>query len=102
MLLSRAAGDKSRETFGQMRTFRLRLDANFSYGRIPSHSAGVRLLRGPALPITEEVLYVKNCRLCKFSSLCNDLPGVCVLIPYVAVALVTVTLGYLFVTQELL
>ncbi|MEJ2328186.1 MAG: hypothetical protein P8Y27_01665 [Chromatiaceae bacterium] len=45
---------------------------------------------------------MKNCRLCKYSSLCNDLPAVCVLIPYVVVALVTVTVGYLFVTQELL
>ena len=45
---------------------------------------------------------VKNCKLCKYSKLCNDLPGVCVLIPYVAVAVVAVAMGYLFITQELL
>jgi hypothetical protein len=45
---------------------------------------------------------VKNCKLCKFSKLCNDLPGVCVLIPYVAVAVVAVAIAYLFITQELL
>ncbi|MCU0836560.1 MAG: hypothetical protein MUC77_19330 [Chromatiaceae bacterium] len=45
---------------------------------------------------------MKNCKLCKFSKLCNDLPGVCVLIPYVAVAVVAVAIAYLFITQELL
>jgi hypothetical protein len=45
---------------------------------------------------------VKNCKLCRFSSLCNDLPGVCIVIPYVAIAVVVGALGYLFVTQELL
>lgn len=45
---------------------------------------------------------MKNCTLCKYSKVCNDLPGVCVLIPYVAIALVVASLGYLFVTQELL
>ena len=45
---------------------------------------------------------VKNCKLCKYSKLCNDLPGVCVLIPYLAVAVVAVAMGYLFITQELL
>jgi hypothetical protein len=45
---------------------------------------------------------VKNCKLCNLSRVCNDLPGVCILIPYAAVAVVAVTIGYLFVTQELL
>ncbi|WP_200345657.1 hypothetical protein [Halochromatium glycolicum] len=45
---------------------------------------------------------MKNCKLCKLSQHCNDLPGICILIPYLTVALVTVTIGYLFVTQELL
>ncbi|MGA7982681.1 MAG: hypothetical protein WCA32_20980 [Chromatiaceae bacterium] len=45
---------------------------------------------------------MKNCRLCRYSRLCNDLPGICVLIPYIAVAIVAVSVGYLFVTQELL
>jgi hypothetical protein len=45
---------------------------------------------------------VKNCKLCNYSKLCNDLPGVCVVVPHIAVAVVTVALGYLFVTQELM
>jgi hypothetical protein len=45
---------------------------------------------------------VKNCKLCNLSRVCNDLPGVCILIPYATVAVVAVTIGYLFVTQELL
>jgi hypothetical protein len=45
---------------------------------------------------------MKNCKLCSLSRVCNDLPGVCILIPYLTVALVAVTIGYLFVTQELL
>jgi len=47
-------------------------------------------------------LKLKNCKLCRFSKLCNDLPGVCVLIPYVAVAVVAIAMGYLFITQELM
>jgi hypothetical protein len=49
-----------------------------------------------------EVPTVKNCRMCRYSKLCNDLPGVCVLIPYVAVAVVFTAVAYLFVTQELM
>jgi hypothetical protein len=49
-----------------------------------------------------EVAKLKNCKLCKYSSVCNDLPGVCVLIPYVAVAVVAIAMTYLFITQELL
>jgi hypothetical protein len=45
---------------------------------------------------------MKNCNLCKLSRVCNDLPGFCILMPYVAVAVVTVTVGYLFLTQEVL
>jgi hypothetical protein len=55
-----------------------------------------------AVPSETEVLSVKNCKLCSYSKLCNDLPGVCMLIPYVAVAVVTVAIGYLFITQELM
>jgi len=45
---------------------------------------------------------LKNCKLCNFSKICNDLPGVCILIPYFAISVVIVSLGYLFVTQEIL
>ncbi len=45
---------------------------------------------------------MKTCSFCRLSNLCNDLPGVCLLIPYLAVAVVTLSVGYLFVTQELL
>jgi hypothetical protein len=45
---------------------------------------------------------VKNCKLCKYSKVCNDLPGICILIPYLAVGVVAIALGYLFITQELL
>jgi hypothetical protein len=49
-----------------------------------------------------EVSGVKNCKLCKYSRLCNDLPWVCLLIPHVAVLVVAIAMGYLFVTQELM
>jgi hypothetical protein len=45
---------------------------------------------------------VKNCKLCWHSKLCNDLPGVCVLIPYIAVVVLAVAMAYLFITQEIL
>jgi len=45
---------------------------------------------------------VKNCKLCRFSKVCNDLPGICIVIPYVAITIVVVAIGYLFVTQEIL
>jgi hypothetical protein len=45
---------------------------------------------------------MKNCRMCRFSKVCNDLPGICIVIPYVAIAVVVVAVSYLFVTQELL
>jgi hypothetical protein len=49
-----------------------------------------------------EVPRMKNCKMCRYSKLCNDLPGVCVLIPYVAVLVVAVAMAYLFITQELM
>jgi hypothetical protein len=45
---------------------------------------------------------MKNCNLCKLSKVCNDLPGFCLLIPYATIAVVVVSVGYLFVTQEML
>lgn len=45
---------------------------------------------------------MKNCKLCKFSKVCNDLPGICIMLPYVAITVVVGSLGYLFVTQELM
>ena len=45
---------------------------------------------------------MKNYKLCKHSKVCNDLPGICILMPYLAIAVVVISLGYLFVTQEIL
>ena len=45
---------------------------------------------------------MKNCKMCKYSQICNDLPGICVLLPYLTVGVVAIVLGYLFVTQEIL
>jgi len=45
---------------------------------------------------------MRNCKLCKFSSTCNSLPGFCILLQYVAVALLIGMLSYPFITQELL
>jgi hypothetical protein len=45
---------------------------------------------------------VKNCKLCRFSRVCNDLPGICILLQYAAVAVLVAALAYLFITQELL
>ncbi len=45
---------------------------------------------------------MKNCKLCRFSKLCNDLPAICILIQYVAVGILLASLGYLFLSQELL
>lgn len=44
---------------------------------------------------------MKNCTLCRYSKVCNDLPVVCILLPYLAIAVVVVSLGYLVLTQEL-
>jgi hypothetical protein len=54
------------------------------------------------LPRSLQRFDVKNCTLCKFSKVCNDLPGICIIIPYVAIAVVVLAVGYLFVTQEIL
>jgi len=45
---------------------------------------------------------LKNCKLCRYSELCNTLPGICILLQFLAVALLIGMLGYLFITQELL
>lgn len=58
---------------------------------------------GPALlSHRRKVTTMKSCNLCKLSKVCNDLPAVCLLVPYMAAAVVAVSVGYLFVTQELL
>jgi hypothetical protein len=44
---------------------------------------------------------MKNCKLCRYSKVCNDLPMICILLPYVAIAVVVISVSYLFVTQEL-
>jgi hypothetical protein len=44
---------------------------------------------------------VKNCKLCRFSEVCNDLPGICILIQYAAVAVLVASLGFLFFSQEI-
>jgi hypothetical protein len=59
------------------------------------HRAALQSLR-------RKVRNLKNCKLCKYSKVCNDLPGICILLPYVAIAVVVVALGYLFITQEIL
>ena len=43
---------------------------------------------------------MKNCKLCLHSKLCNDLPGVCLLSPYITVVVLAVAVAYLFITQE--
>ncbi|WP_177417908.1 hypothetical protein [endosymbiont of Lamellibrachia barhami] len=45
---------------------------------------------------------LKNCKLCRYSKICNDLPGICIVAQYVAVAVLIGALGFLFITQELL
>jgi hypothetical protein len=45
---------------------------------------------------------MKNCKLCKFSKVCNDLPGICILIQYLAVGILVLSLGYLFFSQEIM
>lgn len=45
---------------------------------------------------------MKNCKLCRFSKVCNDLPGICILFQYAAVAVLVLSLGYLFLSQEIL
>jgi hypothetical protein len=45
---------------------------------------------------------MRGCKLCRYSSVCNGLPGVCISLIYVTIAVVVLALVYLFVTQELL
>ncbi|MCW8944133.1 MAG: hypothetical protein OQL27_05110 [Sedimenticola sp.] len=45
---------------------------------------------------------MKNCKLCGFSKACNSLPGICIILQYVSIAVLVSVMGYLFVTQELL
>ncbi len=44
---------------------------------------------------------MRNCKLCRYSKVCNSLPGICILMQYLALAVLIGTLGYLFVTQQL-
>jgi hypothetical protein len=44
---------------------------------------------------------MKNCKLCQFSKVCNDLPGICILVQYAAVIVLVFSLGYLFISQEI-
>jgi len=43
---------------------------------------------------------LRNCQLCRLSKVCNSLPGICILMQYVALAVLIGTLGYLFFTQQ--
>ncbi|MCG8428340.1 MAG: hypothetical protein MI754_13375 [Chromatiales bacterium] len=45
---------------------------------------------------------MRNCTLCRFSKVCNGLPGVCILMQFAAILLLLGVLGYLFITQEFL
>lgn len=45
---------------------------------------------------------LRNCKLCRFSKVCNSLPGICIILQYASIAVLLSVLGYLFVTQELL
>jgi hypothetical protein len=45
---------------------------------------------------------VKNCKFCRLSHICNDLPGICILLQYAAPLVVVGVLLYLFITQELM
>ncbi|MEO5342261.1 MAG: hypothetical protein H7842_02790 [Gammaproteobacteria bacterium SHHR-1] len=45
---------------------------------------------------------MKNCKLCRLNAVCNDLPGICILLQYAAPLLVGGVLIYLFITQELM
>lgn len=45
---------------------------------------------------------MKNCKLCRLSRVCNDLPGICILLQYAAPLAVAGVLIYLFITQELM
>ena len=53
---------------------------------------------GPAVQSAEGLL-VKNCKLCRYNRVCNDLPGFCVLLPYLSIAVVLIAVSYLFFSQ---
>lgn len=46
--------------------------------------------------------YLKNCKSEAPGKLCSGIPGMCIVLQYVAVAILVGVLGYLFVTQELM
>lgn len=45
---------------------------------------------------------MKHCHLCRFSRLCNPLPGVCIVAFYLAIVAVAAVMGYLFIVEEIL
>ncbi|MEW8505198.1 MAG: hypothetical protein AB2598_00710 [Candidatus Thiodiazotropha sp.] len=45
---------------------------------------------------------MKKCNFCRYRKVCNDLPGICILFQYLVVVVVVASLGFLFVTQEIL
>jgi hypothetical protein len=53
------------------------------------------------LKIKSSTLKEKICENCKLQESCGDLPGFCVLIYYVPIALVVVGLVYLLITMSL-
>jgi hypothetical protein len=54
------------------------------------------------LSIDLEVWIVKSFVSCTFGKVCSDIPGVCIVLQMVLVVALSVVLGYVFVTQELL
>ena len=42
---------------------------------------------------------MKNCKRCRYHRVCNDLPGFCVLVPYLSIAVVLIAVSYLFFSQ---
>ncbi len=45
---------------------------------------------------------MRNCTLCRFSTVCNGLPGICIIMQFVAILVLLGVLGYLLFTQEFL
>ena len=45
---------------------------------------------------------MKNCKLCRFSKSCNDLPFICIIAKFAAIAVLMGVLVYLFINQEFL
>ena len=44
---------------------------------------------------------MKNCKRCRLSKTCNTIPGICLWVPYALIAVVSLGLIALFVSQEL-